>query len=114
MTEESRRLRRRRADSPIAVIDTMTGQRLGLVIDLSESGMMISTEKAVCTDALFQCELQFTRGIDIPIKVGLHELWSTIDTDTGLTLIGFRFIDIGKDDRRRINSWVDQPGSTYS
>ena len=92
----------------------MTGLSLGQVIDLSESGMMISAETAVCTDALFQCEIQFSRGIETPVKVGIHELWSTIDADSGATLIGFRFIDIGKDDRRRINSWVNEPGSIYA
>jgi hypothetical protein len=113
MNDESRRLKRRKADSTITVIDAMTGLRLGMVIDLSESGMMLSAEQAVCADALFQSELQFTKGPGLPIKVGLHELWSTTDDTSGAVLIGFRFIDISKDDRSRLGDWVAEPGSHY-
>ncbi|WP_297801095.1 PilZ domain-containing protein [Arenimonas sp. GDDSR-1] len=113
MTEESRRLQRRKADTPITVIDAMTGQRLGMVIDLSESGMMLSSEQSVAADALFQCELQFSHGAAQPVKVGLHELWSTSDEASGAVLIGFRFIDISKDDRIRLRAWVAEPGSHY-
>ncbi|MFY8206355.1 MAG: PilZ domain-containing protein [Arenimonas sp.] len=113
MSEESRRLPRRKADSPITVIDAMTGQRLGMVIDLSESGMMVNAEQAVCADALFQSELQFSQGVPAPIKAGLHELWSTTDDASGSVLIGFRFIDISKDDRSRLRTWVAEPGSQY-
>lgn len=113
MSEESRRLPRRKADSPITVIDAMTGQRLGLVIDLSESGMMVSSEQAIRADALFQSELQFSQGALAPIKAGLHELWSTTDDASGSVLIGFRFIDISKDDRTRLRTWVAEPGSQY-
>lgn len=113
MTEESRRLQRRKADSPITAIDAMTGQRLGMVVDLSESGMMLSSEQTVAADALFQCELQFSPGSGQPVNVGLHELWSTADDASGATLIGFRFIDISKDDRARLRAWVAEPGSRY-
>ena len=113
MSDEARRLRRRKADSPITVIDAMTGQRLGMVIDLSESGMMLSAEQAVCTDALFQSEMQFAKDPGLPIKVGLHELWSTTDDSSGAVLIGFRFIDISKDDRIRLRDWMAEPGSQY-
>lgn len=113
MSDESRRLPRRKADMPITVIDAMTGQRLGTVIDLSESGMMLSAEQAVFADALFQSELQFSHGHGLAIKAGLHELWSTTDDASGAVLIGFRFIDISKDDRNRLRDWVAQPGSQY-
>ena len=113
MSDESRRLPRRRADSPITVIDAMTGQRLGMVIDLSESGMMLNADQAVCADALFQSELQFSNGAVPTIKAGLHELWSTTDDASGSVLIGFRFIDISKDDRSRLRAWVAAPGSQY-
>jgi len=113
MNDESRRLPRRKADMPITVIDAMTGQSLGMVVDLSESGMMLSAQQAVCADALFQTELQFSRDTGMPIKVGLHELWSTTDDASGAVLIGFRFIDISKHDRSRLRDWVAEPGSHY-
>lgn len=113
MTNESRRMQRRKADSPIRVIDTMTGLQLGTVVDLSESGMMLSAAQAVCADALFQCELQFSQGLELPVKIGLHELWSTYDDANHITLIGFRFIDISKQDRLRLRKWVAEPGSRY-
>lgn len=114
MTTESRRSQRRKVDQTILVIDTMTGQQLGTVVDLSETGLRLMTDTAMNADALFQCELRFTQKQCAPINVGMHELWCSESTENSSMLIGFRFIDISKDDRFRLREWVAEPGSQYT
>ncbi|MBP6299641.1 MAG: PilZ domain-containing protein [Arenimonas sp.] len=116
MNDEIRRLKRRKSEQLIKVTDAMTLTPLGLVADLSESGMMIITSTLICPDALYQCELIFPRSINIlaPIKIGVQELWSETNVHNGQHMVGFRFIDISIEDRIQIRNWVNEPGSTYS
>jgi hypothetical protein len=116
MNEEVRRLKRRKSEQLIKVTDAMTLTSLGLVADLSESGMMLITSTPIYPDALYQCELIFPRNIYIlaPIKIGVQELWSESNVHNGQHVVGFRFIDISMEDRIQIRNWVNEPGSTYS
>lgn len=116
MTEDQRRLKRRKSDSGIPVLDLMTQTVLGTISDLSETGMMLSTKTSIYPDGLFQCEIRFptAAGTIGTVLVGAQELWTRPDGDSGMFVVGFRFIDIGKDERRRIQAWVNEPGSTYA
>lgn len=116
MTEDQRRLRRRKSDSGINVMDMMTQTALGTISDLSETGMMITTPLEIYPDGLYQCEIRFPIGSGTigSIHVGAQELWTRPDGDTGKFAVGFRFIDISRDARRRIHAWVNEPGSTYA
>jgi hypothetical protein len=116
MNEEVRRLKRRKTDQLIKVTDAMTLKPLGLVADLSESGMMVITSTLIYPDTLYQCDLFFPRSINIltPIKIGIQELWSETNIHNGQHVVGFRFIDISMADRILIRNWVNEPGSTYS
>jgi hypothetical protein len=116
MNKEIRRLKRRKSEQLISVIDTMTQKPMGLVADLSESGMMLISNSEITPDGLYQCELNFPRSIGIlgPIKVGIHELWSETNSRNGQFVVGFRFIDITREDRIQIRDWVNEPDSQYS
>jgi hypothetical protein len=116
MTDDFRRQKRRKTEQLITVIDSLTLKQLGLVADLSESGMMVISSIIIEPDSLFQCELNFPRSVDIhrPIKVGIQELWSESDSRNGQHIVGFRFIDIDQEDRMQIRDWVNEPGSTYA
>jgi hypothetical protein len=116
MSDDQRRLKRRKSDSGIAVLDLMTQTVLGTISDLSETGMMLSTALPIYPDGLYQCEIRFptSSGTIGTVLVGAQELWTRPDNATGKFSVGFRFIDIGKDERRRIHAWVNEPGSTYA
>ncbi|MBP7370171.1 MAG: PilZ domain-containing protein [Arenimonas sp.] len=116
MIEEVRRLKRRKSEQLITVTDVMTQNPLGLVADLSESGMMLISNHAITPDCLYQCELNFPRSISIlgPIKAGIQELWCETNSHNGQHVVGFRFIDISREDRIQIRDWVNEPGSNYS
>jgi c-di-GMP-binding flagellar brake protein YcgR len=116
MTDDYRRQKRRKSEQLIKVIDTLTLKQLGLVADLSESGMMLISSSPIEPDGLFQCELNFPRHVAIlgTISVGVQELWSESDTRNGQHIVGFRFIDISREDRMQIRDWVNEPGSNYA
>ena len=116
MTEDQRRLRRRKSDDGIPVMDMMTLVPLGTISDLSETGMMIITAAPMYPDGLYQCEIRFptAAGTIGTVLVGAQELWTRTDPESGRYAVGLRFIDIGKEERRRIHTWVNEPGSTYA
>ena len=113
--EDSRRLKRRKADASIQVVDCMTQLTIGFIADLSEVGMMLSSVNGVRSDGLYQCDIRFLKqsGIEKSILVGAHELWSSINAKTGKNEAGFRFIDINPEDRIWLRGWVNEPGSSY-
>ncbi len=116
MTEDFRRLKRRKANAEIRVLDCMTQQLIGLVTDLSESGMMITSNSPISTDGLYQFELFFAKSTpsNKTIHVGAHELWSEQNKQSGQMEVGFRFIDIAPADRAWLRTWVSEPGSRYA
>lgn len=116
MTEDFRRLKRRKASMEIRVLDCMTQQCIGQIADLSESGMMITANTSVTTDGLYQFELYFAKSTPAnkTIHVGAHELWSEQNNQSGQMEVGFRFIDIAPSDRAWLRTWVSEPGSRYA
>jgi hypothetical protein len=107
---EHRRYRRKRAQTTIKVIDAMTGEAIGHVGNLSAEGMLLVSNREVPDDALFQ--LAFTlpggaAGRPRRIEIGVHEQWSEPATFPGQYWAGFRIIDIGADDQKALNAWVE-------
>lgn len=114
MTEDIRRLKRRQADNDIHVVDCMTRHTVGVVCNLSETGMMMIARLPITTDGLYQFELKFAaHAVSHPLHVGAHELWSALNQHTGQMEVGFRFIDISPADRAWLRMWVKEPGSQY-
>ncbi|HEU0154355.1 MAG TPA: PilZ domain-containing protein [Arenimonas sp.] len=111
---EYRRAKRRKVGN-IDVLDTMTGELIGKLSNLSETGMLLILGQAVTSDALFQ--LRFTLADDAgrsrQVEVGAHELWSDEAAAPGQVWTGFRFIDVAPEDVAFIREWVDAPGSQY-
>lgn len=111
---EYRRARRRKV-SNINVVDTMTGQVIGKLSNLSETGMLLVLDEPVPSDALFQLRfaLPVDNGPGRVCDVGAHELWSDEAAAPGHVWTGYRFIDVGPEDVAFIREWVDAPGSQY-
>jgi hypothetical protein len=110
-----RRAKRRKVGNAIDVFDTMTGQAIGKLSNLSETGMLLILGQALTSDGLYQLrfalpnESSSTRSVE----VGAHELWSDEAAAPGQVWTGFRFIDVAPEDVAYIREWVDAPGSQY-
>jgi hypothetical protein len=111
---EYRRAKRRKVGD-IDVMDTMTGQAIGKLSNLSETGMLLILGQPIISDALFQLRFALTseNGSSRSVDVGAHELWSDEAAAPGQVWTGFRFIDVGPEDVAFIREWVDAPGSQY-
>lgn len=112
MIQEFRCAKRRKAHQRIPVIDTMTGEVLGHIGNLPESGMLLLAAQPLANDALYQ--FRFTLVSDYPpetIEVGVHLLWSVRASAPGQHWIGFRFIGLSDHHVRQLRAWVHSPGN---
>ncbi len=109
--QQRRRAERKRPTVPLQVIDVMTDEPIGRVGDLSAEGMLLISERPIRDDALYQfCfHLPDANGTLHPIEVGVHQAWSGKSNTDGRWWIGFRIIDIGSDEHRRLVKWVAAP-----
>lgn len=116
MMQEFRRARRRKASGQIPVTDVMTGQVVGHIGNLSESGMLLLASQPLANDALYQFRfpLDCGNGQPVPIEIGAHLLWSDQASAPGQQWIGFRFIGLGDRSVRLLRSWVNRPDSQYA
>ncbi|KAA2285330.1 PilZ domain-containing protein [Arenimonas fontis] len=110
-----RRAKRRKVGFSVDVTDTMTGEVVGKLSNLSETGMLLVLGRPLVDDALYQMRflLPVEGGGMRSIEVGAHELWSDDAAAPGQVWTGFRFIDVAPDDVAFIREWVDAPGSQY-
>ncbi|TNJ33802.1 PilZ domain-containing protein [Arenimonas terrae] len=112
---EYRRAKRRKVGNAIDVVDTMTGQSIGKLSNLSETGMLLILSQALVSDGLYQLRFALPNegGSSRSVEVGAHELWSDEAAAPGQVWTGFRFIDVAPEDVAYIREWVDAPGSQY-
>ena len=105
---EKRRLPRKRPDVPLQVVDSMTGEVVGRLGNLSLEGMMLIAQRPLAEDALFQFlfHLPDSHGRLHPFEVGVHEQWTDGGSVRGQTWAGFRFIDMAADDERILRDWL--------
>jgi PilZ domain len=106
---EHRRSKRRNPEHPAPVINTMTGELLGQIGNLSPDGMMLIASREVKPDALYQMSfpLQDSHGRTVDIEVGMHEQWSERASVPGQYWAGFRVIAIAPQDQELLNDWVE-------
>ena len=110
-----RRAKRRKVNTTIELRDAMLEQVIGRIGNLSESGMLAQTQRALNHDALYQLRFLLTdrNGERREIELGAHQLWTDAGAGTGQFWCGLRFIDINADDLRFLRDWVEEPGAQH-
>ncbi|HLT44362.1 MAG TPA: PilZ domain-containing protein [Luteimonas sp.] len=114
MMHEFRRAKRRKASGTILVTDAMTGQVIGRIGNLSETGMLLMASEPLTDDALYQ--LRFTLhdgGAGQAVDVGAHLLWRDRASAPTQEWVGLRFIAVSETQARRLRTWIEAPGSHY-
>lgn len=113
---ESRRARRRSMSQAIEVMDTMSESVIGRIGNLSQTGMLLISDKRVCEDALFQISFALldSSGRLRPLEIGAQHLWCEDGSVPGQAWCGFRFIDIAPTDADFLRLWVENPGNGVS
>ena len=99
---------RKAAYATIPVTNTMTGQVMGRIGNLSSDGMLMVCDHAVGDSALYQIgfELVNSRGQPQMIEVGAQEMWEESANVPGQFWAGFHFVDISDRDLEAIESWL--------
>ena len=106
---EYRNATRRDIHASFDVVDTMTGQRIGQLLDLSASGLQLNSLLPLMQDALYQWRFPLPAAGNQPAfeaECGIHVLWVSADAPGEYTA-GGRFIQISREVRERIVAWAD-------
>ena len=110
---EHRRNQRKRAHRAIPVTDTITGQSIGHIGNLSTDGMLLISSRRLGEDSLFQFSFDLPASAAQsarPIQIGVHEQWAEAANVPGQFWSGFRIIDISPEDFDVLNNWIASPG----
>ena len=108
MINESRNAPRRKPLRSLVVTDELTGQMVGYVKDLSETGMQLEATAPISEDAIYQLHFQLDGGALVPalIDAGAHVVWMDEDGQPGNRLSGLRFLAISERDLERLRQWA--------
>ena len=109
MISESRKAPRRKTPQSLVVTDELTGQPVGYVKDLSESGMQLEVTAPLTEDAIYQLQFQLDGSALVPalVDAGAHVVWLDADAAQGNRLSGLRFLAISERDLERLRRWAE-------
>jgi hypothetical protein len=110
MTE--RKSVRKPVRASLLVTDTMTGNTLGKVGNLSVDGLMLISPKPVGERRVYQVQFAIpnNHGQEERMEVGIQCLWSAPTHGDQSHWAGCQIIDISSDDQRRLDDWVERQG----
>lgn len=86
-------------DEEIHVVDRGEDRRIGVMVNLSAGGLMISGDQPIITNRLYQLRLEWATPVDgkNDIHLGADALWSQ-PSGGGQHYTGLQLIDIAEDD----------------
>lgn len=104
-TPEHRGQPRNTVQEKIDVIDLLSGETIGNLINISEGGFMLITDQELPLNSLFQLRLVLPEGLTEAsnIEVGAESLWSNASTTSDYLWYGFHIIDISTDNAKVID-----------
>lgn len=108
-----RRAERKPTPSNAVVIDVITGHQIGHLGNLSRTGMLLITDQAPRSEALYQVSVALpatgrTMLQSQPIEIGIQEQWHEHAASSGHIWAGYRIIAITDTDAARLDSWLAQ------
>jgi PilZ domain len=105
---EHRRSPRKPPSVSIQVTNTLTGDVIGRLGNISAEGMMLIANRQIVEDALYQLQFHLPdeHGRLHPIEVGVHEQWTEEARVQGQYWVGFRIIDIAPGDATVMREWL--------
>lgn len=105
---EQRRAPRKQADETIPVNDTIAGDNIGHIGNLSRTGMMLISRRKPVSEAIYQFRMYLPDGVGSgrSITVGVQEQWHEPASVPGQYWVGFRIIAIDEDDAQVLDQWL--------
>ncbi len=95
---------------PLRVFDTLSGEDMGMLVNVSEEGMMLLGDKPVVSDGVYQVSipLQSIPENDVSLSIGVECLWSNGADMDGKNWSGFRIIDISENEKSLLSHMIEQ------
>lgn len=108
---DQRRTQRKPVNFTAVVTDTITGQPMGQIGNLSGTGMLLISPAAPCSEAIYQLRLPLPNSNGTPqyIEVGVQEQWHEQATSAEQFWTGYRIIAIDEEDIARLDAWLTLP-----
>ncbi len=108
MNQERRTSPRKASHLPIEVMDTMTGETIGRIGNLSRNGMMLIAHRPLRDDALYQLRFHLPgpRGSFAEIEAGVHTMWTEDAGTPGRQWSGLRIISISGPAASALDDWL--------
>lgn len=105
MIDERRAAARIPALAPIEVTDTITGDSLGSVGNLSRNGVMLICIHPLRDDAIYQLKLSMPdRGETM--EIGVHTMWTQHAATGAYQWSGHRIISISGEAAKLLDHWI--------
>ncbi len=109
MNDERRSAPRKPTNVPIEVTDSISGEIIGRVGNLSRNGMMLICHRPLRDDALYQLRFHLpdAHGPDTEIEAGVHTMWTDQAATNGYQWSGLRIISISGTAAILLDRWLD-------
>lgn len=110
MNDERRTAPRIHVSVPIEVTDSITGEPVGRVGNLSRNGMMLISQRTLNEGALYQLHFRLpgASGASEQIEAGVHSMWLAKAATNGYQWAGLRIISISSDAANRLDHWLER------
>lgn len=111
VSSEQRRALRKRANFTAVVTDTISGQSMGFLGNLSTSGMLLICAQPPRNDAIYQLQVPLHGLGPQPrhVEIGVQTQWHEPAASPGQIWAGFRIIAITTTDAAVIDQWLALP-----
>jgi hypothetical protein len=108
---EQRRAPRKRATSPMPVIDVMSEGVVGQLGNLSATGLMLLVGSAPRSGVVQQVvfTLPDAQHREHRVEIGIQEQWHEPAASAGQYWAGYRIVAASEDDVRAIDEWIGPP-----
>jgi hypothetical protein len=99
---------------PLRVVDTLSGDDMGMLVNVSQEGMMLLGDKPIVSDGVYQVSipLKSIPKEDISLSIGVECLWTNDADIEGKNWSGFRIIDISAHEQSMLNHMIEQLGAS--
>ena len=108
MSEHNSKLQRQELSTTIMIRNTMTGELVGELVNITVEGLMIISDQEMSTNAIFQYCLELPETIDGPrrIDLGVDCLWSRPAENFNRHWSGYQIIDASPDAIKTIDELI--------
>ena len=109
MNDERRSAPRKPTSVPIEVTDSISGENIGRIGNLSRTGLMLICHRPLNDNALYQLRFRLPnpRGINDEIETGVHTMWTDQAATNGYQWSGLRIISISGAAAASLDHWLE-------